>query len=111
KATFGYVQARFSELADKIFSKSSDDAKVRNFATPAIASASEQGVGFVERHSRSLKSALAKVDDEQRGHFVEVIESVRSEVEPQRIDTLANKLGINLKPMNSEASSASEDGA
>lgn len=111
KETFGYVQGRFSQLVDKIFSKSSEDAKVRNFATPAIASASEQGVDFVERHFRSLKSALAKVDEEQRGHFVEVIESVRSEVEAQRIDTLAGKLGINLKQLDNDVPNSGEDGA
>lgn len=108
KETFGYVQARFAELVDEIFSKSSDDAKVRNFATPAIASASEQGVSFVERHSRSLKSALAKVDEEQRGHFVEVIESVRSEIDPQRIHALASKVGIDLAPIENDEDDASE---
>ncbi|WP_342070568.1 P-loop NTPase fold protein [Yoonia algicola] len=99
KETFGYVQAKFSDLVDKVFAQSSDDNKVRNFATPAIASATEQGASFVEKHSRSLKSALSKVANEQREHFVEVIESVRSEFEAQRHESLATKLGVVLESL------------
>ncbi|MCG7622298.1 P-loop NTPase fold protein [Epibacterium sp. Ofav1-8] len=111
KETFGYVQEVFPELVDQIYSKSSDDVKVRNFATPAIASAREKGVAFVERHSTSLRSALEKVTDEQRGHFVEVIESVRSEVEAHRINILAGQLGINLKPLGNDPSDGNQNGA
>lgn len=109
KEGFVYVYSKFSSLVDEVFIKSADGEKVRNFATPAIASATEQGLSFVESHAVSLKQALLKADDGDRGHFVEVFKDVLSEYDPRHVQSVANAIGVNLEDSDSFISPSSDD--